>query len=163
MKNLGLTTILAAAVLANGCGSASEDGGSVSATIGGVSWQAPGRGYIIADPGPPTSFDLLGGTPLPGSNLIDSSKPRLTIVFPSGIPAVGTYPIDGVTVNVEYQRDTNSFYADANGSVQIMSISNARAQGAFNFQLHSPIFDPMELTVTDGAFDVPVSSAGNGP
>jgi len=32
------------------------------------------------------------------------------------------------------------------------------AQGAFNFELRSPITDPMVLTVTDGAFDVPGSA-----
>jgi len=163
MKRLALFTALAAALSAGGCGSSSDGEGSVSATIGGVTWRAPGRGFIVADAAGMTSFDLLGSTPMPGSDLIDSSKPVLTIVFPSGVPAPGTYAIDGVTVNVEYQVDTNTFYSGSNGSIQIASISKSRAQGAFDFELDSPVNDPMELTVTDGAFDVPVSASGDGP
>ena len=71
--------------------------------------------------------------------------------------SVGTYGVDGVTVVVEYQMDVNTSYSASNGSVHIASISTSRAQGAFNCELQSSIADPQVLTVTDGAFDVPVS------
>jgi len=45
----------------------------------------------------------------------------------------------------------------SSGSVQVTSISTSRAEGAFNFELQSPINNPMVLTMTNGAFDVRVS------
>jgi hypothetical protein len=33
----------------------------------------------------------------------------------------------------------------------------AKGEGTFSFELQSPINDPTVLTMTDGAFDVPVS------
>jgi hypothetical protein len=60
-------------------------------------------------------------------------------------------------VTVEYQVDTNTVYSGSNGSVQIASISSSGAQGAFELELYSPLANPTMLTVTDGAFDVPVS------
>ena len=148
---------VAAAVLAGACGSGSSTGGNVTATIGGVSWRTVGQGFFITGSDGSTNFTLQGATLLPNSALIDSSKPELVIVFPQ-IPSVGTYAIDGVTVNVEYQVSANTVYSASNGSVQIASISTSRAQGAFDFELESPIASPMVLTVTDGAFDVPVSA-----
>jgi len=74
--------------------------------------------------------------------LIDSSKPQLLIVFSQGVPSPGTYGIDGVTVNVEYLLNPNVWYDGANGSVQVTSMSTSRAQGAFNFELQSPINNP---------------------
>ena len=58
---------------------------------------------------------------------------------------------------VEYQVDTSTFYSGSNGSIQVTSMETSRAQGVFNFELQSPINDPMVLIVTDGVFDVPVS------
>jgi hypothetical protein len=84
--------------------------------------------------------------------------PQLLIVFPQDVPSVGTYSTDGVTVTVEYHVDVNTFYSGTNGSVRIASISTSRAQGSVNYALDSPINNPMVLTATDGAFDVPVSS-----
>jgi hypothetical protein len=157
MRRLGLLIAAAASVLTGACGGGSSTGGSVSATIGGVPWHAPGHGFIITGTDG-TSFDVLGATPLPGSSLLDSNKPQILIVFLQGVPSVGTYGIDGVTVNVTYQVDTNTVYTGDNGSVQIASISNLRAMGAFNFEANSPIANPMVVTLADGAFDVPVSA-----
>jgi hypothetical protein len=148
---------VAAAVLAGACGSGSSTGGDVTATIGGVSWRTAGQGFFIPGSHGSTTFTLQGATLLPNSPLIDSSKPVLTIVFPQ-LPSVGTYAIDGVTVSVEYEVDTNTLYSTSDGSVEITSISASSAQGTFAFELQSPIADPMVLTVTDGAFDVPVSA-----
>ena len=154
--NLRMAIVVAAAVLAGACGTGNSTGGEVTATIGGVSWHTPGEGFIITGPDGSTTFDLQGATLSPNSPLIDSSKPQLLIVFPH-VPTVGTYGVDGVTVVVEYQVDTKTVYSTSNGSVQIASISTSRARGAFNFELRSPLAKPTVLTVTDGAFDVPVS------
>jgi hypothetical protein len=148
---------VAGLLLAGACGSGTSTAGNLTATIGGVSWQTPGQGFMITASDGSTNFTIQGATQLPNSRLIDASKPQLTIVFPQ-VPSAGTYDIDGVTVNVEYQVDTNTFYSASNGSIQIASISTSRAQGGFNFQLDSSSADPMVLTVTDGAFDVPVSA-----
>jgi hypothetical protein len=148
---------VAAAVLAGACGSGSSTEGTVTATIAGVSWRTAGRGYFITGSDGSTTFTLQGATPLPNSPLLDSSKPQLLIVFPQ-IPPVGTYAIDGVTVSVDYQVDTNTLYSTSDGSVQITDISTSRARGAFAFDLQSPIANPMALTVTDGAFDVLVTA-----
>jgi hypothetical protein len=148
---------VAVAVLAGACGSGDSTGGNVTATIGGVSWHTPGEGFIITGSDGSVTFDMQGATLLPNSSLIDSSKPQLLVVF-SQVPLVGTYGVDGVAVVVQYQTDTNTVYSTSNGSVQIASISTSRAQGAFNFELQSPTANPMVLTVTDGAFDVPVSA-----
>lgn len=148
---------VAAGLLAIACGGSSgptED--NFTATIGGVSWHTPGRGFIITGSDGSTNFTLQGATLLPNSPLIDSSKPQLLIVFPQ-VPSAGTYAVEGVTVVVQYQVDTNTIYSASTGSVQITSISASRAQGAFNFDLYSPTADPTVLTMTDGAFDVPVS------
>jgi hypothetical protein len=147
----------AAGLLAAACGGSAADGG-MSATIDGKSWHSPGQGYIVTGSDGTTSFDLFGSTPLPNSSLIDSSKPQLLIVFPQGVPSPGTYSIDGVTVNVEYLLNPSTFYDGSNGSVQVTSMSPSRAQGMFSFELQSPFNDPKMLTVTDGAFDVPVSA-----
>jgi hypothetical protein len=150
MKRLGLAIVVASCVLVGACGSGTSTEGGISATIGGVAWHAPGQGYVVAGSDGTTSFDLL-------SRMLTPSSPRLQIIFPGGIPSVGSHVIDGVALNVEYQVDTNTLYAGENGSVQIVSLSQSRAQGAFNFVLTSPIDSPMTLTVTDGAFDVPLS------
>jgi hypothetical protein len=76
----------------------------------------------------------------------------------SQVPSVGAYNVDGAIVVVEYRVDTNTVYSASNGSIRIASISTSRAQGAFNFELESPIANPMVLTVTGGAFDIPVSA-----
>ena len=89
------------------CGSGTSTGGNVTATIAGVSWRTAGQGYFIPGSDGSTGFTLQGGTPLPNSLLLDSSKPQRLIVFPQ-LPPVGTYAIDGVIVNVEYQVDTNT-------------------------------------------------------
>jgi hypothetical protein len=156
MDRLGVVIAAAAGILTGSCGSGGSTEGTVRATIAGASWQAPGRGFVVTG-AESTSFTLLGATSLPDSPLVDSSKPLLQIVFPQGLPAVGTYDIDGVTVNVEYQVDTSTFYSGSNGSIQVTSMETSRAQGVFNFELQSPINDPMVLIVTDGVFDVPVS------
>jgi len=146
------------AVIAGACGGGNSAGGNVTATIGGRSWRSPGAGFIITGSDGSTNFDMQGATPLPNSPLIDSSKPILLVVFPQEVPLVGTYGVDGVTVDVEYEKDVNTLYSASNGSVQIASISTSRAQGSFNFELRSPIANPTVLTVTDGAFDVPVAA-----
>jgi len=155
----GIVIAVAAAVLAGACGSGSSTGGDVTATIGGMSWRTAAEGFVVPGLDDPTAttFTLQGATLLPNSPLIDSSKPVLTIFF-SQVPGVGTYTIDGVTVNVEYEVDVNTIYSGSNGSVQVASISTSRAQGSFEFELQSPIANPMMLAVTDGAFDVPVSA-----
>jgi hypothetical protein len=156
--NVGINVIAVAGVLlAGACGSDTSTGANVTAMIGGVSSQMPGRGFTVTGSDGSTNLTIQAATLLPNSPLIDARKPQLTIVFPR-VPSVGTYDVDGVNVNVEYQVDTNTFYAGSNGSVQIASISTSRAQGTFNFELKSPVADPMVLTVTDGAFDVPMSA-----
>jgi hypothetical protein len=157
MKTLGIAIALAAGVLGGACGSDSSPTGDVTATIGGVSWRTPGKGFTITSTDAPTNFILQGATPMPNSPLLDPSKPQLVVVF-AQVPSVGTYNTDGTTVTVEYQVDTNTVYSGSNGSVQIASISSSRAQGTFNFDLYSPLANPTMLTVTDGAFDVPVSA-----
>jgi hypothetical protein len=154
---LGMAIAVAAAVLIGACGGGNSTGGNVTANVGGVSWHSTGKGFIITGAGSSTTFDIQAATLFPNSSLIDSSKPQLLIVFQQ-VPSVGTYGIDGVTVVVEYKADTNTVYSTSNGSVQIASISTSRAQGAFKFELASPIANPMALTVTDGAFDIPVSA-----
>jgi hypothetical protein len=148
--------VVVAGALAGACDGGSATGGSVSATVDGVSWRSPGQAFIINNHDGTATFDVQAGTLLP-SGLIDSSKPQLLIVFPQ-VPSVGTYNIDGVTVNVDYQTDVNAVYCGSNGSVQITSISTSRARGAFNFEAQAPIINPMTHTLTDGAFDVPVSA-----
>ncbi len=152
-----MAIVVAAAVLMGACGGGESTAGDVSATIDGASWHSRGEGFIISGSGGPTTFDVQAGTLLPNSSLIDSSKPQLLIVF-QGVPPVGTYGVDGVNLVVEYHLNTSSIYSPLTGSVQITSISTSRAQGAFNFELTSPIANPSILTVTDGAFDVPVSA-----
>jgi len=157
--NDGLCKVIAvaAALLAGACGSGSSTEGNLTAMIGGVSWHTPARGFTITGSDGSTNFTLQGATLLPNSSLIDASKPELLMVFPQ-VPSVGTYGVDGVTVVVEYRVDTSTVYSASNGSVQMAAIGASRAQGTFNFDLYSPTADPMMLTVTDGAFDVPVSA-----
>ena len=152
-----LVVAVAAGLLAAACGGGANDGG-MSATIDGKLWHSPGQGSIVTGSDGATSFDLFGYTLLPNSLLIDSSKPQLQIIFAQGVPSPGTYAVDGVAVNVEYLLNPNVWYDGSNGSVQVTSMSTSRAQGAFNFELQSPINNPAVLTVTDGAFDVPVSA-----
>jgi hypothetical protein len=154
---VGVALVVAAAVLMGGCGGGESTAGNVSATIDGASWHSRGEGFVISGSGGPTTFDVQAGTLLPNSSLLDSSKPQLLIVF-QGVPSVSTYAVDGVNLVVEYQPDTSSIYSPSTGSVQITGISTSRAQGAFNFELTSPTATPSMLTVTDGAFDVPVSA-----
>jgi hypothetical protein len=152
-----MAIVVAAAVVMGACGSGDSTADNVSATIDGTAWHSRGEGFIISGSGGPTTFDLQAGTLLPNSSLLDSSKPQLLIVF-QGVPSMGTYGVDGVNLVVEYHVDTSSIYSPLTGSVQITSISTSRAQGAFNFELSSPTANPSMLSVTDGAFDVPVSA-----
>jgi len=100
----------------------------------------------------------MAGSLVPGSDLVDASKPQLFIVFPTGVPSPGSYVVsDQVTLNGTYQTDVNTSYGLTSGTVEIDSISPTRARGSFNLQAEIPYPTEITVMIADGTFDVPVA------
>jgi len=130
----------------------------VAATIDGQSWRASGHGSLLSTANGQTTLTILGYTPLPGSTKqADMSKPALEVVFSGGRPAAGGYDVATTTeLSVTYWPDRSHAYGASTGMVVISSISTGRVDGTFAFTAILAPNGPDTVTVSDGAFSVPI-------
>lgn len=163
MRRLALLSLLA---LVAGCGGGSSptgpggDGGGgnrVTATIGG---QAFTGATILANP----VSTVPGSLAFQATQVVGGSA-RSLAMYLAFIPGPGTYPLGmnigtspgGTVTVVDGSTGYTTPLSGAAGSVTITSLTATRVAGTFTFTATATV-GSATLTVTNGVFDVPLSS-----
>ncbi len=153
-------------LLVAGCGSSpagpgTGGNGTFTARINGQAWNANATTIVAAaaNASIPGSFSFQGGV---------ISGTAQTLVFNlSRIPGPGTYPLGvnigtatgGIVTGITGSQGWATPLTGAAGSVTITTLGGGRAKGSFNFVAETiGVGTPSVITVTDGAFDVPLSA-----
>lgn len=171
MRPLHLIPFVLAAVLAlSACGGDSSPSGpgggggggtgttNLSATIDGVAWSAASQTIVVGTSTEPGQLSFLGSS-------ITNPVGALSINL-GRIPGPGTYPLgvnvftaSGGSATVSFgATSANTPLDGASGSITFTSISSTRAAGTFAFVAKPLVGSGDPIVVTNGAFDVPLSS-----
>ncbi len=152
--------VLLSAFACGGDSSGPDDGGGnqFSATINGTAWSAaPGTILVTAGaPGRPGSLLLQGAT---------MTNPVRSLSFDlSRIPGPGTYRLGintgtgtgGTATVVQAPQSWLTPLSGAAGSITISSLTATRVSGTFQFEAEPLAAGGGPVTVTNGAFNVPL-------